>query len=77
MASVTIKVEMRTANLLNAMTSAADNWPQSKRDQFAKEWQALEDAGAVCAEVQVFGGRVVGHPSEDLTKHCEKWGIFP
>jgi len=53
----------------------AREWSEDKLEAFAMEWKALEAAGAEVAEVQVVGNRIIGHPSEDFTRHLEKWGV--
>jgi hypothetical protein len=70
-------IEDRTERLLGAMVATVKEWPQEKRDAFASEWRSLELAGAEIGEVQMFGSRFILHPSEDFTRHCAKWGIFP
>jgi hypothetical protein len=68
---------MHFDRLMNALNAQSDQWPQSRRDAFQKEWKALEAAGAEMVDMQAIGGVFVAYPSEDFTTHCAKYGAHP
>jgi hypothetical protein len=76
-ATVTLKIEMCTGRLVDALAIASEQWPASKRAEFYARWSDLVDAGAEWVEVQAIGNRIVGYPSEDLTAHCAAYGVYP
>lgn len=77
MAKCSLTMEICTGRTLIAMGKGFDTWPQEKVERFITEWRDLEEAGAEMVDVQVFGNRIVGHPSEDFTKHLAAYGVYP
>ncbi len=68
-------MEVRTGAAMAILERMGREWPEEKMRAFVDEWKALEVAGAQIAEVQIIGSRIIGHPSEDFTRHLEKWGV--
>lgn len=63
---------------MSAFTEAmkgTEDWPDAKKEAFAKEWFRLVECGAQTADVVIHGMTVTAFPSEDLARHCAKWGL--
>lgn len=75
MASLSVTIENHTGNALEILNRIQREWTPEKADAFADEWYRLEGAGAQMVEVRFMGGRIIAHPSEEFTRHLEKWGV--
>lgn len=62
-------------DILMKISSAADGWPQARRDAFFAEWSALMDNGCEVAEVDINGLQVSAQPSDDLLRHARSYGV--
>lgn len=74
--NVEIKIKTYFGNAFDALSAAAEWWPEEKRKVFLREWYDLVDAGAEWVDIRyVKGIGFQAYPSDDLTRHLAKWGV--
>ena len=75
MAQLSIKIETYFDRALSAVEKEVALWSDAKRLAFQSDWDALMAAGAEMCDVRFINGRIVAHPSEDLTRFLADRGI--
>lgn len=75
MATLEIKVVNHFSDVFRAIEARVDAWPQHKRDEFARKWYDLCDAGAELSDIRMIDGSLHAYPSQDLIQHCAAHGI--
>lgn len=77
MARLGFVIEHQTGPVVELLQRIGKEWPSERLEQFADEWDALEDAGAQMIEAEIIGQKIIATPSHDFLSHLKKWGLEP